>query len=127
MRVYRIEHESKGHGPYIIPFSAYECNAFCEDECEHDIEYDRITSLAYAVVGAHQDRYHRSPQGILQHEVCGFDSMHALEAWFDGFLGPLLSNGYTVAEFEGVNVHHHGNGQVTFHKELSIRLTSAAI
>jgi hypothetical protein len=53
--------------------------------------------------------------------------MHALEAWFDGFLDTLLSNGYTVAEFDGVNVRHHGNGQVTFHKELSIRLTSAAI
>ena len=51
--------------------------------------------------------------------------MHALEAWFDGYLDQLTAMGYTVAEYDGVNVSHHGNGQVTFDKELSFRLTSA--
>jgi hypothetical protein len=50
--------------------------------------------------------------------------MYALEAWFDGYLTDLFEAGYVVAEFEGVDVREHGNGQVTFDKELSFRLTS---
>jgi hypothetical protein len=124
MRVYRIEHKSRFHGPYIIPFSEYECDAFCEGECQACEDYNDITCLAYAIVGDHQDKYHRSPRGIHRHEVCGFDSLYALEAWFDGWLDKLFAVGYVVAEFDGVKVQHHGNGQVTFNKYMSNRLTS---
>jgi hypothetical protein len=118
MRVYRIQHEARGHGPYIIPFFEGDCDD------ENDNEYDDLTSLAYMLIRDHQDELHKAPDVIPSRKVCGFDSMYALEAWFDGYMTDLAEMGYVVAEFEGVDVRNHGNGQVTFDKELSIRLTS---
>jgi ribosome modulation factor len=92
-----------------------------------DKEYYRTIDLAWAVVGAHQDRYHRSPQGIQAHEFCGFNSLYALEAWFDGWLDKLFAAGYVVAEYDGVGVRTFGNGQVTFNKNLSNRLTTTTV
>jgi hypothetical protein len=127
MRVFRIEHSVRSHGPYIVPLDAYECDAFCEDECEMDREYIRISNLAWAIVGAHQDRNHRSPSGIHRHEICGFDSVYALEAWFSGWLPKLFGHGYVVAEYECENVRHHGNGQVTFNRYVGKRLTTTTV
>jgi hypothetical protein len=121
MRVYRIQHEARGHGPYIIPFFEGDYDD------ENDNAYDDLTSLAYCLIRDHQDDDHKAPDVIPSRKVCGFDSMAALETWFEGYLSELFEAGYVVMEFEGVDVRVHGNGQVTFDKELSIRLTSAAI
>lgn len=121
MRVYRIEHQTRGHGPYIIPFFEGDYDD------EYSNEYDDLTSLAYTLISVHQDDTHKAPDVIPARKVCGFDSIHALEAWFDGYLSDLYDLGYVVAVFEGEEVRFHGNGQVTFNKELSIRLTFAAI
>jgi hypothetical protein len=127
MRVFRIEHESRGHGPYIVPLRAYECSPLCDGDCRACDEYETVSNLAWAVVGAHQDRYHRSPSGIQKHEVCGFDSLYALEAWFDGWLDKLLAAGYVVAEYDSEGVRYHGNGQVTFNRYVGNRLTTTTV
>jgi hypothetical protein len=118
MRVYRIQHQDRGHGPYIIPFFEGDY----DDPCDN--LYDDLSTLAYMLIRDHQDDLHKAPDIIPSRKICGFDSMYALEAWFDGYLTDLFEAGYVVAEFEGVDVREHGNGQVTFDKELSFRLTS---
>jgi hypothetical protein len=121
MIVYRIEHETRDHGPYIIPF------VDGDYDNEYDNEYDDLTGLAYLLVSAHQDEEHPPPNTIHSNEICGFDSMDALLAWFDGFLADLAEYGYVIRSFQGENVRHDSYGQVTFHKELSNCLTSQPI
>lgn len=121
MRVYRIEHETRGHGPYIIPF----IDGDYDDPYSN--EYDDLTSLAHALVNDHQDDEHPAPRTIYSDEVCGFASMAALTEWFGGWMKNLADLGYVIRSFQGENVRHDSYGQVTFHKELSICLTSQPI
>lgn len=123
MRIFRVEHETRGgHGPYLVPYR-YKTDGQNED-------YYNLTCLAEDLVSTHNDEDHPAPSHIGYWKVCGFSSLSDLYWWFDGFLDQLWDNGYCVAEFEvpfDKYTYVEGQGQVTFDKNASVRIDNHPI
>jgi hypothetical protein len=122
MRIYRVEHGERGHGPYIIPFD--------EDVDDESQEYYDLTVLAEDLISTHADEDHPAPMHMPRSHVCGFESLGHLEVWFDGFMQALDSEGYVIAEFDvpfDQFRYVEGHGQVAFVKESSQRIDNYPI
>lgn len=65
-----------------------------------------VLEVASKLCTAHADDRHPSPYwdmslGFIRNkEVCGFDSVEAMESWFEGFLDDLANAGFMIFEYE---------------------------
>jgi len=94
MRVWRVAHKTATQngfpsGPYNgkgVPVEQYE--------------------LLWSMGSDHSDAYHPSPYAdpelhhIAAHERCGFNSLNALNKWFDGWVEALDGAGFAVYEYD---------------------------
>lgn len=125
MRVYRVEHRTYGHGPYVVPLSAYECGAFCDDKCEHDQAYDEACRVSGRLCRDHSlNKDHPPPKMIARDYFCAFDSREALDTWFDGHADILHEAGFIVRVYKADKVVPDTLGQVVFRKTSAKALTT---
>lgn len=95
MIVYRVEH-SDGHGPYNF------------STAEGEIRTGDMAELNARLCVAHNDSAHPSPRednvpncmGWTIPGVCGFESLSALAAWFEGWGQELADHGFMIKVFE---------------------------
>lgn len=94
MKIYRVENETTGYGPYFCPVKPLN-------------KMSRV----------HVDKDHPEPyeEGLRHGWKHGFIDIESLERWFCGWLRELEENGYVIAIY---NVPHYmteiGNLQVVF-------------
>lgn len=91
-------------------------------------EAERLWDMA----GAHSNLTHPSPQadpklqGMGDYERCGFDSLDALNAWFEGWGEALSECGFQVWEYEVPDwaVRVGAYGQALFHAEEAVEISA---
>ncbi|MGW6313796.1 hypothetical protein [Streptomyces sp. NPDC055099] len=84
-------------------------------------QHDKLTGMGWR----HSDARHPSPQvdpnlnTIYPDEVCGFDSLDALNVWFEDFGDRLHSAGFHVWEYEAPEFSYRVGkfGQVVFRRD----------
>lgn len=113
MRVWRIAH-SVAINPESKTFAGpYQCSPLRDSGKE-------VLEVANKLCSAHANEQHPSPQWdmslgfIRDEEVCGFDSVEAMESWFEGFLGDLADAGFMIFEYEVRECRVGKHGQTLF-------------
>jgi hypothetical protein len=90
--------------------------------------YWEIVEFADLLCGEHSNDDHPTPRSIPYWKICGFESIEALRAWFDGFEDMLDHYGYVIATYTyAETVMADDYGQVTFEKDTANRLTTEKI
>lgn len=129
MLIYRIEHEAYGHGPYVLNYRAHEHECeFMGEACLLCDSLDDLIEFADNLCCAHANSTHPTPNNIPYWKICGFESMEALRAWFEGYEYDLDFHGYVIVTYTyAETVTADDYGQVTFEKDAAKRLTMERI
>lgn len=122
MKVYRVEHRTYGHGPYLVPVDNY------PESGEDDTAYYDAVALSGKLCSDHAfSDEHPPPTLIYPNEVCAFESRQDLDRWFDGWHDYLRVVGYIVRVYETAKPRFDRWGQVTFPKTSAKALTTESI
>lgn len=128
--VYRVEHKTEGHGPYL---------KFIEEEDDNGESY-RYSGSHDEVAGLHSAHEasddHPGPAGdglypyMRDEHVHGFDSREKLDTWFAGFKRKLDRAGFVVnvykAPFDSWYPSDSGK-QCIFRKDLSTLVDTQSV
>lgn len=137
MRVFRVEHKVRRHGPYAgaVPwlgeFEREYCNCHSasrprdhESECESwevgDFHSRLMWNNSIGRPSPPDDGMGYPPMAFSY----GFVSLNALWEWFDEFLNDLDYFGYEISEYEAFGQTYVGrtSGQVAFELRDSVRI-----
>ena len=91
MLIYRIEHATNNHGPYIPTYRADDvCFELSSDLRRKHNGHPKHPGCRQEFMGRFREKEH----------FCGFGSIDALKRWFHGFLKKLSEAGYVIKIYD---------------------------